>query len=213
MSVDIKPQPTRRAAKGVRRRQLIEATIDSIAKRGLGDTTLAHVCKTAGLSQGIVNLHFTSKENLLTETLRYVRDEYEQTWQSALDKSADVPASQLAALLRADYQASVTDPKKLAVWFAFWGEVKSRPTYKKICQDRVTDYKQVLEAILIRLIEEGQYKDLDLQGVAESIMAMADGMWLNMLISARQLKRSDAEKVMMSYLAQLFPNHKDSFIK
>ncbi|MDA9180435.1 TetR family transcriptional regulator, partial [Emcibacteraceae bacterium] len=78
-----KPQTTRRAAKGVRKRQLIEAAITSIAKRGLGDTTLAHVSQSAGLSQGIINLHFTNKENLLYETLNFIRDEYEKNWQSA----------------------------------------------------------------------------------------------------------------------------------
>lgn len=212
MSTNIKPHTNRRAAKGFRRRQLIEATIESIAKRGLGDTTLAHVSQKAGLSQGIINLHFVNKENLLTETLRYVRDEYEQAWQNALTKSSSDPASQLANLLRADYQAAVADPKKLAVWFAFWGEVKSRPTYRKICQDRVTDYTKVLEEILTRLIADGDYAGVNVPELSESIKAMADGLWLNMLISAKGFRRRDAEKVMMQFMAQTFPKHADAFL-
>ena len=208
----VKPQLKRTASKDVRRQQLIEATIESIAKRGLGDTTLTHISKAAGLSQGIVNLHFNSKETLLIETLKYLRDEYQQAWSSALNKSADDPASQLAALLKADYQASVANNKRLAVWFAFWGEAKSRPTYQKICQDRVTEYTQVLQQILIRLIKVGQYSDIKLDELTEGIMAMADGLWLNILISARKLKRADAENIMMQYLAQTFPKHKGSFL-
>jgi len=212
MTTNVKPHPTPRVAKGVRRRQLIEATIASIAKRGLGETTLAHISATAGLSQGIVNLHFTSKDNLLNETLKYLRDEYEQTWQAALAKASDDPASQLAALLKADYKASVTDIKKLAVWFAFWGEVKSRPTYQKICQDRVKEYNRVLGDILERLIKEGNYTNIDAHDVTEGIMAMADGLWLNMLVSARDVKRRDAEKIMMQYMAQTFTDHKSYFL-
>jgi len=212
MITDTKPQTTRRAAKGVRRRQLIEATIATIAKRGLGDTTLAHISTAAGLSQGIVNLHFTSKDNLLNETLKYLRDEYEQTWKTALERADDDPASQLAALLKADYKASVTDIKKLAVWFAFWGEVKSRPTYQKICQGRVKDYNAVLEDILRRLIKAGNYSDIEVQDITEGIMAMADGLWLNMLVSARDVKRKHAEKVMMQYMVQTFPAHKSYFL-
>ena len=124
-------QPKRRAAKVIRRRQLIEAAIKSIAKRGLGDTTMAHVAQAAGLSQGIVNLHFDSKDNLLNETLNYIRHEYEENWRNAIDKAPDDSAQQLAALLRSDYNKKVADIQKLAVWFAFWGEAKSRPTYKK----------------------------------------------------------------------------------
>ena len=60
----------RKIAKQRRREQLIQATIECISKRGFAGTTLAHVSRQAGLSQGIVNLHFDSKENLLTETLQ-----------------------------------------------------------------------------------------------------------------------------------------------
>ena len=204
--------PKRTAAKGVRRRQLIEATIESIAKHGLGDTTLAHISNAAGLSQGIVNLHFTSKEILLTETLKYLRDEYELAWKSALEKCEGGPAAQLASLLRADYQAGVANVKKLAVWFAFWGEAKSRPTYQKICQDREHEYTKALEKILERLLEQDANSDINPIEQAKGIMAMADGLSLNMLISARTLKRSDAEKIMMQYLAQTFPKHRKHFL-
>ncbi len=203
---------SRQASKDRRRRQLIEATIDSIAKRGLGDTTLSHVSKTAGLSQGIVNLHFTSKENLLNETLAYIRDDYEQNWKKALEKAGRDPAKQLSALARADYKTSVADTKKLAVWFAFWGEVKSRPAYKKICQARVTKYRRILESILENLIDEGSYTQLSASDVTESMMSLADGLWLNMLVSSHILKRKDAEKLMMQYLAQTFTKHKNYFL-
>jgi TetR/AcrR family transcriptional regulator, transcriptional repressor of bet genes len=211
MTAIIKKSNTRRAAKVFRRRQLIEAAIETIAKRGLGDTTLAHVSKTAGLSQGIVNLHFTSKENLLNETIEYIRSDYEENWRRALTKSSSDPASQLAALLRSDYSKQVADVKKIAVWFAFWGEAKSRPTYKKISQERVADYSEILKEILERIIIEGAYNDIDIPVLVDGIVAMADGLWLNILITAKGFKRSDAEKAMMQYLCQVFPKHKTAF--
>ena len=72
-----KTRPKRRtASKEVRKDQLIRATIRSIARHGLSLTTIATVAKEAGLSQGIINLHFKSKERLLEETLSHVVDEY-----------------------------------------------------------------------------------------------------------------------------------------
>jgi AcrR family transcriptional regulator len=53
---------SRKAAKEVRQVQLIEATIDSLAKRDYSETTMADVADGAGLSRGIVNFHFESKE-------------------------------------------------------------------------------------------------------------------------------------------------------
>ena len=38
----------------------------------MSNTTMAEISSEAGLSVGIVNLHFKSKERLLIETLRHV---------------------------------------------------------------------------------------------------------------------------------------------
>ena len=44
---------------------LIDASIETIAKRGLSDSTISHVAKQAKVSQGYANFRFKSKENLL----------------------------------------------------------------------------------------------------------------------------------------------------
>ena len=85
----------RKASKETRRQQLIEATIDSLAKRGYSETTMADVADGAGLSRGIVNFHFESKEKLLVATLQYMADEYSAHWRAALQKAGDDPARQL----------------------------------------------------------------------------------------------------------------------
>src|SRR5215216_7504193 len=81
----------RKASKETRQLQLIEATIDSLAKRGYSETTMADVADGAGLSRGIVNFHFESKEKLLVATLQYMADEYSQHWRAALQKAGDDP--------------------------------------------------------------------------------------------------------------------------
>ena len=63
MAANAEPLNRRALAKERRRQQLIDATIKCISKKGLGGTTLADVAGEAGLSQGIVNLHFDSKDN------------------------------------------------------------------------------------------------------------------------------------------------------
>ena len=64
----------RTASREERRRQLIDATMKCIASKGLSNTSIGDVAKEAGLSQGIVNLHFESKDNLLKETLVTLAD-------------------------------------------------------------------------------------------------------------------------------------------
>ena len=77
----------------VRREQLISATMKSIARNGLSGTTMAEVTKEAGLSLGIANLHFKSKEKLLIETLTHMTGEYHDGQQGTLMLVGDVKQS------------------------------------------------------------------------------------------------------------------------
>jgi TetR/AcrR family transcriptional repressor of bet genes len=201
------PLKKRTASKEERQIQLIRATVRSIAKNGLADTTMATVAREAGLSQGIINLHFQSKERLLVETLRYIADEYRTSWEKALDGAGPSPAERLAALVEVDFKMPVCDRNKLAVWFAFWGESKSRPTYRKLCAARDVQYRIELGALCQLLIEEGGYQGLDATVLATGLSTMQEGLWLDLLISPRSLNREQARNICMAYLASAFPRH------
>ena len=65
---------------------------------------MADVADGAGLSRGIVNFHFESKEKLLVATLQYMADEYSAHWRAALQKAGDDPARQLASAGRCRFR-------------------------------------------------------------------------------------------------------------
>lgn len=197
----------RTAPKEARRLQLIQATIRSVAKRGLSDTTIATVAREAKLSQGIINLHFKSKDRLLVETLRYLADDYKNAWEQALGKAGPTPAEKLAALVALDFEKSVCDRNKLAVWFAFWGETKSRPTYRKICAERDREYADLLIELCSDIAREGRYQNVDPAAVANGLSAMSEGLWLDLLISPQDTSREEARDTCMAYLASVFPKH------
>ena len=69
-----------------RRRELIQATIDSISKHGLSQTTVAKVAEIAGLSAGIVNFYFRTKDALLLATLEHIDLEFERrAWHALVE--------------------------------------------------------------------------------------------------------------------------------
>jgi TetR/AcrR family transcriptional repressor of bet genes len=197
----------RTASKEERQEQLIQATIRSVASRGLSDTTMATVANEAGLSQGIINLHFQSKERLLIETLRYIADEYRQAWKKALGVAGDSPPARLEALVLIDFRLPVCDRNKLAVWFAFWGESKSRPTYRKICAERDRAYRSEMIEVCQSLIDAGRYSNIDAESVAAGLSAMTAGLWLDMLTNPRSMSREDGRAICRQFLAATFNRH------
>jgi TetR/AcrR family transcriptional repressor of bet genes len=197
----------RTASKEERQEQLIQATIRSVASRGLSDTTMATVSSEAGLSQGIINLHFKSKDRLLVETLRYIADEYRQAWKRALATASEAPAPRLAALVAVDFRLPVCDRNKLAVWFAFWGESKSRPTYRRICAELDRAYRKEMVQVCEALIREGSYRDVDAAAFAAGLSAMTAGLWLDLLTNPRSMSRQHARDICMRFLATTFDRH------
>ena len=197
----------RTAPKEERQQQLIQATIRSVAGFGLSDTTMASVAREAGLSQGIINLHFQSKDRLLVETLTYIAEEYRISWEKALRNAGDNPADQLAALVAVDFKPPVCDRNKLAVWFAFWGESKSRPVYRRICAERDIDYRKEMVQVCDELIEQGGYEGVNADTVAACIATMTSGCWLDLLTNPRSMSRKQALQICMSYLVTTFPRH------
>ena len=203
-----KPRTKRRtASKETRQLQLIKATIRSIAKHGLSTTTMATVSKEAKLSQGIINLHFQSKDRLLVETLRYVVDEYKSIWEKAVNDSGGSPAEKIRALVGVDFEKSVCQRNKLAVWFAFWGETKSRPVYREICRKRDMEYLKVMTDYCGALVKEGGYQNLNPESIAIALLAMSEGLWLDLLMSPDHMNPEKACGVSMHYLQSVFPRH------
>ena len=207
MAVAESSRTSRTASREMRRQQLIDATIKCISRKGLGSTTLGDVAKMAGLSQGIVNLHFNSKENLLNETLRYLSQEYRSRFAQVLEKSPPTAAEKLLALMEMDLGPAICDRRKLAVWFAFWGEVKAVPTYQKICEAHDLTYSAQLIELCQTIIDEGGYRDIDAETVSDALSAMTDGLWLSYLISPRTFDREAALDAVYSYLRAIFPEH------
>jgi TetR/AcrR family transcriptional repressor of bet genes len=179
-----------------------------IARNGLSSTTLAQVTREAGLGLGSANLHFESKEKLLVATLLHVTEEYNRGQQAILESDRfRTTAARIEAILQFDFSPQLTTREKMAVWFAFWGEAKSRPTYQRICSQ--TDFKaeDAISALFKVAIDEAGSKDVDAALIAAGYTAMVDGLWLNMLLAPQHLKRDQALAIARNYLASAFPSH------
>jgi AcrR family transcriptional regulator len=200
--------PSRKASKEVRRHQLIEATIDTLAKKGYSELTLADVARTAGLSVGIVNFHFESKEKLLVETLKALAEDYRSNWQAALRQSGPRATDKLAALLAADFNERICSPRTLAAWCAFWAEAQSRPTYQEHCSSNDAEYSALTLDLCARIIREGNYP-YDPQRIARALDALLEGLWLDLMTMEKPYTIREALETVYAALSAIFPRHFD----
>lgn len=197
----------RTASKEVRRRQLIEATITSIATHGVSGTTMATVTQTANLSLGIVSFHFKSKENLLKETLMFLAEEHRNHWVEHVGRSSATPEEKLKAIIDATFAPNVCTRERIAVWFAFFGEARYREIYREKVAQLDDERIGMVRALCRQLIAERGPEGADPDGIARSIEYVADGMWLNMLMYPNWAALETVKQEFRAILAALLPNH------
>lgn len=206
----IKPESAvhvpRKLSREARKLQLIESTIETIATRGYARTTLTDVANHAGLSHGLVNFHFQTKEKLLSETLLYLAEEYRANWTEALAGAGTSPAKQLDAMLRADFNPKVCTDARLSAWCSFWGEAQCRPLYQEQCGSNDEAYFKVLEAICADLAAEGGYS-YNPTYAARVVRVVLEGVWLDMMTMNTPYTRADAISTVYTCAMAFFPKH------
>lgn len=205
---DTTKKPVRRtASREVRRSQLIDATINSIAKYGIGGTTMSTVTEFAGMSVGIVNFHFKSKQNLLEDTLIYLAQEHHDQWHKAYTDAGLSAEEKLLAIVDAHFHPTICSRKKLAVWYAFFGEAGRRAVYRKLI-DTIDDERfEISTALCAQIAEDGGYPCPPPREIARTLEGLYDGLCLNVLMYSGTFSRQQARDQVRAYLATVFPKH------
>ena len=203
--------PQRRTAAGQfaleeQRRRLVAAASEAILEKGLSGVTLAHIANHAGISTGSVNFYFSSKEELLLETLKSVTEEFYLSVWSAVDQAGPLPADRLRALVLSATDPAIIKPGSAAVWYAFMSEAKTRAEYQEICA-RHDDQVHFLITELCRGVIEvadppvGHNADV----IALAISGLIDIAWQGVLFDSEGFDSQQIRMQCLAFLATVFP--------
>jgi betaine-aldehyde dehydrogenase len=161
-----------------RRRQLIGATIDTLAEVGLGATTLALIGQRAGVSAGLISHYFDDKDGLLEATLRSLAARLAGATTERL-RAARTPRERVQAVIDATLAPEEFDPRTCGVWLAFWGQVIHSARLKRVQNVYQQRMLSNLRHGLKQLVPEA-----DASRLAIALAAMIDGLWLRATLSS-----------------------------
>jgi len=168
-----------------RRTELITAGIACLGKGGMTAFTIDQICKQAGVSRGLINHHFKSKEELLVSIYAQMTDYLLR------DRSTDSPRQQIAGFIDSSFDATSFNKSNLRAWLAIWGQVATQPELKSLHQKRYQQYRQQLVAAL-SAITSGEQLDIDANSVARQLIALIDGLWLEYCLHSEEFSLADA---------------------
>jgi TetR/AcrR family fatty acid metabolism transcriptional regulator len=94
-----KPKKLREVLEPVRIREIGEATLRVVSRKGLEGTTMQEIADEAGLAKGTLYLYFDSREELVVHVAESAFEELRHAVAEALGREAAFPARLAAAIL------------------------------------------------------------------------------------------------------------------
>jgi betaine-aldehyde dehydrogenase len=176
----------------VRRAQLIEVTIDSLAEVGYVGTTLAEIARRAGVSPGLVAHYFGDKDSLLSGAFRTLARSLAARVRARL-ALAHSARGRVQAVIDTNLAPEEFDKRTGTAWLAFWGQVLHVEGLKRV----QTAYQRRMLSNLrsdLRLIIPGD----EARSLAAMIAAMIDGVWLRAALSEWQEADSESARALLT---------------
>src|SRR5882724_5906572 len=195
-----------RASSARQRLRLINACISALHIHGPSRTTVEKVVAIAGMSPGIVRFYFASKAAMLIASLEYLAAEFEQRVLMPVMQLRAEPVKALTVLVDLYLDPDIASPRKVSVWYSFWGEASSRQEYYDICGKKDERFADLVRELVGRLIRESGAAQLDADGVALGLIGALEILWQDFAFQTEErIDRAAARRRCLAYLRSVFP--------
>ena len=201
------PIPRARNTHSRQRQKLIDACISALHIYGPSRTTVEKVVAIADMSPGIVRFYFASKASMLVASLQFLAAEFEEQLLVPVARLKARPVAALQMMVDLYLDAEIASPRKVSVWYAFWGEASSRQEYYDICGKIDERFAALVHELIERLIVDTAQPQLDPQGIALGLMGALEMLWQDFAFRTEaEIDRPAAKRRCMAYLQSIFPS-------
>jgi AcrR family transcriptional regulator len=185
-----------------RREQMLHAALEVISARGYADTRIADVAERAGVSPALVIYYFKTKDQLLTEAIRY----YEDTWYA-------VGQSRMAALTSAaerieEFVAmsclSEAEPEPASswgLWLDFWAQAARNGEVASVRQKSDERWRDIIASQVREGQEAGEFREVDAASFAIYLSTLLDGLTIQIALNDPVVDPVRAFELSMRFVA------------
>ncbi|MDC0660781.1 TetR/AcrR family transcriptional regulator [Leisingera sp. SS27] len=202
----------RKVDKDLHREVLLDATASVILKHGVSGTTISRIQEESGLSRGMINLHFQSKDNLIRELAIHLTQAYNDAWQSFTSQAPQAvstpedAAARLQALFATDFSEDVLNERSARLTFAFRAEPDLQALGPGYTETRGTDLHDHVRSCCQVLCEACGTQG-DPERVAMAIMSLLEGLWTDFHAHPREFSRENAVEICRITARAFFPGY------
>jgi TetR/AcrR family transcriptional repressor of bet genes len=191
--------------KPVRKQQLINATLASVAQYGLQNTTIITISRIAGLSSGIISHYFGGKQELVEATVKHLLDQLRLALLKRVNQPELSATERLEMIIEANFTHLQRSAPATKIWLSFWAQSMHQPglarlqhiNSKRLYSNLLFSFRQLLTNDLAVI-------------AAKQSAAMIDGFWLRSALSPRPEEEfKQAEQLCKKFISDLLKQSGD----
>ncbi len=175
-----------------RRRALIAATLACLAREGHAGLSIRKISKEAGISVGLINHHYASKDELIGHAYETLSLDLLANMRDKVEAAGSDPRARLSAYFRASLSAPILERSILRTWVVFWGMIEHSPIMTEVHDRTYAEYRRLLEALLADLWGASGRPMPDLRLAAIGLVAIHDGLWLEWCLNPQTFSSEEA---------------------
>jgi len=166
--------------KPLRKQQLINATLESVAQYGLQNTTIITISRIAGLSSGIISHYFGGKQGLIEATVKHLLEQLKIALLERVTQGQLEPTERLKMIIEANFTPLQRSIPATKTWLSFWAQSMHDPGLARL---QYINSKRLYSNLLFSF---SQLLNEDSAIIAaKQTAAMIDGFWLRSALSPR----------------------------
>jgi AcrR family transcriptional regulator len=188
-----------------RKDQIQRATCAVIAESGIRDLRMTDVAKRAGVSSGTVHYYFESKQALIHAAFEY-------NFRHSLLRRVEILATggdALTLLERVVESYAPADPDSVAawrVWAELWVHGLREPRLRELNEAIYGEWREIVVGLVRDAQEQGLLVDGDPVQLANTIVAMIDGLAIQVLLGSRAMTPARMRETCRAYVNSLRKN-------
>src|SRR5690348_6833653 len=185
-----------------RREQMLRAALDVIAERGYAESRIADVAERAGTSPALVIYYFKTKDQLLTEAIRFSEDSW---YEAGMRRMAEIPTASgkleemvaMSCLPEADSEPN----SSWALWLDLWAQAVRHPEVAAVRQKFDERWRDLICSLVVAGQEAGEFGPVDPVDFAVLFSALLDGLAVQIALADPVVDASRAFELAMRFAA------------
>lgn len=168
------------AREDLRRRQILDAALNVVVKKGYSDCRIDDIVREAKLSKGALYWYYSSKKEIFLSLINYWVNNFGVTLNHIVQEDLSA-AEQLRELVNFFLEAYEKNSNVFKAELEFWSLASRDQDFHNKTQNVYHEFLELIEGIVRGGVESGEFKNVDTRVAALSIMVNIEGIiWFSL---------------------------------